>query len=113
MSIPSLQTVVRTLITALAVGDYEAVLNRCSASRLTSDALRQVIENYGRTFIEPPPTAYTRLDAVAVRNAIQPTWSVRAQLWSQEEGRSDLTLEVTIIRDDDCWEVHLEDLHVL
>lgn len=113
MSTQSLESVVRTLVNRLALGDYEDVLNYCSTSRLTADDLRQVIEDYGRAFIKPPPSAYTNLDAVAVRNAQQPTWSVQAPLWSKEEGRSDLTLEVTVTQDGDRWDVHLEDLHVL
>jgi len=113
MSKQSLESVVRTLVNRFAIGDYEDVLNHCSTSRLTADDLRQVIEDYGCTFIEPPPSAYTNLDAVGVRNARKPTWSVRAPLWSKEEGRSDLTLEVTVIQDGDRWDVQLEDLHVL
>jgi hypothetical protein len=89
------------------------VLDQCFTSRLTVDDIRQVMDGYGRTFIEPPPSAYSELDAVAVRDANQPTWSVRAPLCSKEEGRSDLTLEVTVIKDGDRWYVELDDLHVL
>lgn len=109
----SLGPLVRELINRLANGEYDALLDQCSASRLTVDDIRQVIDDYGRTFVEPPPSVYHNLDAVAVRDARQPTWSVRAPLWSKEEGRSDLTLEVTVIHDGDRWHVELEDLHVL
>ena len=65
-------------------------------SRLTGDDLRNVIRNYGRKVVSPPPDAYNKLDAVQVTGATVPTWSVRAPLWTEEEGRSDLTLELTI-----------------
>jgi hypothetical protein len=113
MSTESLEPLVRALINRLANGEYDALLDQCSTSRLTADDIRQVIEDYGRTFVEPPPSVYNNLDAVAVRGAKQPTWSVRAPLWSKEEGRSDLTLEVTVIHDGDRWRVELDDLHVL
>jgi hypothetical protein len=113
MSTQSLESVVRTLVNRLVIGDYENLLQQCSTSRLTGKDLSHAINDYGRQFIEPPPGAYTDLDAVAVRDALRPTWSVRVPLWSEEEGRSDLALEVTIIQEGDRWEIHLEDLHVL
>jgi hypothetical protein len=113
MSTESLESVVRALVNRLAKGEYDAVLDQCSTSRLMVDDIRQVMDDYGRTFIEPPLSGYSELDAVAVRDAKHPTWSVRAPLWSKEEGRSDLTLEVTVIQDGDRWYVELDDLHVL
>jgi hypothetical protein len=113
MSTESLESVVRALVNRLANGEYDAVLDQCCTSRLTADGIRRVIDDYGRTFVEPPPSAYSDLDAVAVRGAERPTWSVRAPLWSKEEGRSDLTLEVTVIQDGNRWDVELDDLHVL
>jgi hypothetical protein len=113
MSKESLEAVVRTLVNHVANGDYDAVVDECSTSRLTANDIRQVIREYGRTFVEPPPEAYRNLDVVAVRDTEQPTWSVRAPLWSKEEGRSDLTLEVTLTQDRDRWDVELDDLHVL
>jgi len=113
MATDTLEQVVRAVVNRLTEGDFEAAVTACSVSRLTVEDLRQVIYDYGRTFIEPPENAYCNLDAVAVRGSTLPTWSVRAPLWSHEEGQSDLTLELTIIRDGDRWNVELDDLHVL
>ncbi len=112
MATDMLENVVRAVVNRLTDGDFEAVVTACSASRLTAEDLRQVLHDYGRTFVEPPENAYRNLDAVAVQGSTLPTWSVRAPLWSHEEGRSDLTLELTIIRDGDRWNVELDDLHV-
>lgn len=113
MPTQSLESVIRSLAIRLANGEYGAVIQECSTSRLTADDVRQVIRDYGRTIVEPPPEAYDDLDAVEVQDAKQPTWSVQASLWSKEEGRSDLTLEVTASQSGDRWEVELDDLHVL
>jgi len=107
-----LQTVVRHLVTKLAGGDYEGVVAECSASRLSSDVIRQVVSDYGKTFVVPPTDAYSDLDAVLVRNTAEPTWSVRAPLWSKEEGRSDLELQLTISQRGDQQVIEIDDLLV-
>jgi hypothetical protein len=113
MSSELLEPVVRFVVSQLVEGGYADAVRNCTTSRLTADDLAGAIRDYGRTLVEPPPGAYRDLDAVAVRDASHPTWSVRAPLWSREEGRSDLTLELTITRDGDRWDIELDDLHVL
>jgi hypothetical protein len=93
--------------------DYESAVRRCVKSRLTSDDLRTVIHDYGRKLISPPADAYNSLDAVQVKGAAVPTWSVRVPLWTREEGRSDLTLELTIAVGPGAPSVELDDLQVL
>jgi len=108
-----LEQIVRSVVNCLVIGKYADIVHSCSVSRLTADDLFEVVRDYGRTLIEPPPEAYQDLDAIAVRSSIPPTWSVCAPLWSREEGRSDLTLELTIARDGDRWDIELDGLHVL
>jgi hypothetical protein len=113
MSSELLEPVVRSVVDRLVNGEYADAVQSCSASRLTAGDLLEAVRDYGRTLIEPPPDAYRDLDVVAVRDSIHPTWSVRAPLWSREEGRSDLTLELTISREGNRWDVEIDDLHVL
>ncbi len=113
MSSELLERVVRSVVNRPVCGDYAHVVRGCSASRLTADDLFEAVPDHGRTLVEPPPDAYRDLDAIAVRDSILPTWSVPAPLWSREEGRSYLALELTIIRDGDRWDIEIDDLHVL
>ena len=113
MSVELLQATAQSVAERLARGEYDAVVAESSASRLTADELRAVVREYGRTLVIPPETAYRDLDAVAVRGATPPTWSVRAPLWTKEEGRSDLTLELTVILNENRPSFELDDLHVL
>jgi hypothetical protein len=108
-----LKATARSLAEQLARGEYEAVIAESSASRLRADDLRNVVRDYGRTLVAPPETAYQDLDAVAVRGTTPPRWSVRAPLWTKEEGRSDLTLELTVILNAVRVSFELDDLHVL
>jgi hypothetical protein len=97
----------------LAREDYESAVKRCTKSRLTVDDLRAVIRDYGRKVVSPPPDAYKELDAVPVSGATVPTWSVRAPLWTEEEGRSDLTLQLKIAFESGTPSIELDDLEVL
>lgn len=113
MSSELLEPVVRSVVNQLVSGEYADAVRGCSASRLTADDLLGAVRDHGRTLIEPPPDAYRDLDVVRVRDSSRPTWSVRAPLWSREEGLSDLTLDLTISRDGGRWDVEIVDLHVL
>ena len=113
MSLDVLRSTVREMMDQLAREDYESAVKRCVKSRLTSDDLRTVIRDYGRKVVPPPLDAYGKLDAVQVRGAAVPTWSVRAPLWTEEEGRSDLTLELTIALGSGAPSIELDDLQVL
>lgn len=91
---------------------YESAVQRCVKSRLTSDDLRSAIETYGQELIVPPVEAYEHFELVRIVAAV-PTWSVQAPLWTVNEGRSDLTLELTIVVNGGLVIVELDDLHVL
>jgi len=73
-----------------------------------------VIREYGHRIVVLPAGAYGLLDVVAVKDSIPARWSVAVPLWTESEGRSDLSLEITLEdvagRD---YAVEIEDLHVL
>lgn len=113
MPLSPLESIVRQVVGSLVDGHYRTLVSDCSASRLTPDDLRAVVNEYGRKLIYPPSNAYENLDAVQINTATVPTWSVRVPLWTNEKGRSDLTLELTIALDQGKARVDLDDLHVL
>jgi hypothetical protein len=80
---------------------------------LTSDDLRTAIRDYRRKLVPSPADAYDKFDAVQVKGAAVPTWSVGVSLWTEAEGRSDLTLELTIALGSGAPDIELDDLHVL
>ena len=113
MSLNELRLATRDIVDQLVSGDYESLVKQVAKSRLTSDDLRNVIVDYGRKLVSPPMDAYQDLDAVRIEDTNAPTWSVRAPLWTVEEGRSDLTLELTIVLGSNTPRVELDDLHAL
>jgi uncharacterized protein (UPF0212 family) len=109
----AIRAAVRKIADLLAAEQLDAVVQACSETRLSVDEIRAVIHDYGRRLVPPPPEAYSELDVVKVAGAKCPTWSVRAPLYTAEEGMSDLTLEVTIAKCDASVQIELDDIHVL
>lgn len=107
-----MESAVRNLMTQIGRGQYEEAVRSCSASRLTADDLREVIGTYRRKLVELPDHVYERLDVIGIIDSNPPAWSVVVPLWSEEEGLSDLMLELTVINDGKRWHVELDDLRV-
>jgi len=93
--------------------EYEQVARIAGGQRLDSVSIERAIHDYGRTLVMPPQTAFEQLDAVPVKNARLPRWSVRMNLWTAEEGRSDLSIELTLIEGEGGHIIELDDIHVL
>jgi hypothetical protein len=107
-------TLVKQIVTWLVNGDFSAVETRSHGVRLSAEELSIAVGEYGRKLILPPETEFSKLDVIKVEHASCPTWSVRFDLWTKEEGRSDLTLECTMIdRSDEELDVEIDNLHVL
>lgn len=106
------RSVVVDLLVLLADGDYESIMERCGYSLLDGDDLRLAVAEYGRTIVAPPAD-YTFLRTCELRARAVPTWHVEADLWTKEEGRSDLTLEMTIEFEPSGPVIGINNLHAL
>ncbi|MET4674916.1 MULTISPECIES: DUF7668 domain-containing protein [unclassified Luteibacter] len=96
----------------ISCGEYDQALGFCSSSRLKESDLDKVIKEYGRTLVKVKLDA-NDLDIVYVDGSSPPAWSIRVPLNTVEEGRSDLTLELTVIKNHEGNSVELDDLRVL
>ena len=107
--IPALKDVVHDLV----VGNFAKLEADGRAGRLTASELRQVLEDYGRTFIDLPDEAFeVGGGAVPLANE-EETWGVDLDLWTAEEGQSDLTLTMTVRNTDKGIVIEIDDLHAL
>jgi hypothetical protein len=113
MTQDSMESIVKSLVRLLVEKNYDEVVRSCSTSRLSALDLRNAIRDYGRTLTMPPDRVFETLEVLVVESDEYPTWYVPVDLWTEEEGRSDLTLELWIIKAEDQWLVELDDLHVL
>ena len=103
---------VRRLIEDLAAGRYAEIAADGRAGRLTEAELRTAVEEYGRTLV-PLPDDVEMLVDVYEQPSHPDAVALDVPLWTQEEGRSDLTLSLTAIKQGETYTVEVDDLHVL
>ena len=108
-----LRLLVVQIITMLVGAQYRQIEELTNGIRLSAREIQTAITEYGRTLALPPNSAYELLDIIRVNHVDLEQYSVRMPLWTQEEGRSDLTLELTVKIVGENLEVALDDIHVL
>ena len=104
---------VRQIVELLGAKDYDQIVRTTGGQRLDAAAIEAAIRGYGKTLVSPPDSIYDHLDAIRVQNIHPPRWSVRVGLWTADEGRSDLSVELTVIEDESGYVIELDDIHVL
>jgi hypothetical protein len=98
----------------LVRGDYAGVSDLTGGRRLAADEMRAAVADYGRTLVSPPAGRFAPRSVVEIKDSTPQQWSVYVDLWTVEEGRSDLTLEVTVTDTPrPLYDVTVDNLHVL
>jgi hypothetical protein len=82
----------------LARGEFDRVEQLTRGRRASAEDLRRVVAEYGRTLVPLPPEAFPDLDVHLVEGCDPPTCVVDVDLWTEEEGRSDLTLTLELVQ---------------
>lgn len=108
-----IKMIVRHIFSSLAAGDFTKIAQLTKGIRMSGDEIKTALHEYGKTLCIPPEDAFHLMDVVQIKNASIPKYSVRMPFWTKEEGRSDLTLELTITITDKNTEVELDDIRVL
>ena len=94
--------------------NYDEIVRLTNGVRLQSEHIKDAINEYGKTIISPPDNAYEDLDIIEIENVSPQKWSVRFDLWTKEEGRSDLSIELTLINtNEDLLNIEFDNIHVL
>ena len=88
---------VKQLVEWLVAGDFASIERYSNGVRLSASMISDAILEYGHKLVMPPPETFENLDVIKIIDAKPNKWSVRFDLWSEDEGRSDLTLECTLI----------------
>ena len=98
----------------LARRDYLELEKVTGGVRLHAIEIEGAVKSYGRTMAVPPLSHLELMDVIEIEGVDPKKWSISIPLWTMEEGRSDLTLEITVVRNNDCqFIVELDDIHVL
>lgn len=103
---------IRRLVDDLAGGNHASIEADGRIGRLTQVELKRAIAEYGRTLVPLPSDGLDTADVYPSDRAPR-EFAVDLPLWTVEEGRSDLTLSLTVVESDDGAAVAIDDLHVL
>lgn len=101
------------VVTLLVAGRYAELEALTHNVRLTAKEMATAVADYGRKLILPPDSGFKLMDVVEVKSTQPKKWSITMPLWTQEEGRSDLTAEITVIERQNGFAIELDDVHVL
>jgi hypothetical protein len=105
---------VHRLVELLVAEDYDGIEEATRGRRLTAEQMRQAVEEYGQGLQMPPEVVFDNLDVNEIEGAIPRAWWVSVDLWTVEEGRSDLTLEIRLTDTaEELYDVEIDNLHVL
>lgn len=101
------------IVLLLVEGDYAAA-EAATVGRLSAADLRLAVEQYGRTLVDLPAQALEPLEVIEILGMPRPTFHVVVDLWTAEEGLSDLSLELCLTaRADHGFDIEIENLHTL
>lgn len=104
---------VRDVVEMLVRREFAALEADGRSGRLTAKELAQALKEYGRTLVEIPEGGWELADSYEIEGR-PGAWAIDLPLWTQEEGRSDLTLSLSVsLVNGENVSVKIEDLHVL
>jgi len=91
---PDVAAIIRRIIVAVSAGDYAVALTEVTETHCSEADIAHIVREYGRRFSAPPFAEWNVVQTSTGDGA--EGWSIRAPLWSEEEGgRSDLELFLT------------------
>ncbi|UVM53796.1 hypothetical protein LOY37_15600 [Pseudomonas sp. B21-012] len=104
-----------SIITLLTNGQYQKIESLTSKGGLTADEMCRAIDDYGQKLTTPTSEELnSSIDAIKINCSNKEAWSIQLPLWTEEEGESDLTLEVTVtLSNGDGIQIQIENIHIL
>lgn len=107
------QDIVREIIALLVQQQYKELERFVLESKMTAEDIARVIQDYGKPVVPCPEPIEDVIDIVEVTGRSRPTWAVVVPLYTQEEGQSNLSVELTITElEDGTYMVALDNIHV-
>ncbi len=84
------------IIQLLVSKSYVEIETYTNNIRMTAGEIKECIDDYGGNVISPPDSAFEHIDIIEISDLPHKEWSVRFSLWIDEEGKSDLSLDMFI-----------------
>ena len=106
---------VSKVVDLLVAGDYGQLVRLAGADRYSDEdvgGLEDAVRQYGCTLVKLPDDAARYMTIYKVELPGPPRWAVDMPLWTAEEGRSDLEVQVTLIERDGAIAIELDNIRV-
>lgn len=110
---PSVRREIQRLLEDMVAQKFELLSEDGRIGRLTVAQLKRAIADYGGTLVCPPQDMFDSLIEVYPRDGDPTTCAVEVDMWTLEEGHSDLTLSATLVETEGACEISIDGLHVL
>src|SRR2546430_679843 len=110
---PRFRPVIEDVVRRMAEGDWDGLVRDGTAPRVkTGEELAYWVRQEGTRLVPLPSEAWDASEHGRIGVELQ-TWWVVVPLWTEKEGRSDLSLEATIRERSDRLSIEIDDIHVL
>lgn len=93
----AIEAAVRVVVDLLVRGQYMTAEKVTRGRRLSASEMKTAIITYGRTLVSPTENWWSTVEITPIDAGEQPAFLVVAPLWTREEGRSDLSLELRLV----------------
>lgn len=114
MNQEKLHQTVRAVMRLLEKEAYAELECLSQGVRLSAEEMKEAIKSYGRKIACFPEEGHKELDVIEIRGSSPKQWSVNVPLFTESEGRSDLTLSATLIESESpLYKIEIDDIHVL
>lgn len=114
MNQEKLRQTVQHIVSLLEKKAYGELESLSRGVRLSAEEMREAIEGYGQEIFHLPEAGFKELNVIEVRNSNPKQWGVDVPLYTENEGRSDLTLAITLIESQTAlYKIEIDDIHVL
>jgi hypothetical protein len=112
---PAVEAALRTVLGLLVDGEYEVLAAMTKGRNLSAAEMRDAVESYGRTLVLPPGGKLPAdLDVFEVNGSFPRRLAAVMSLTTLEEGRSDLSVELTLNEvAPGFWFTELDNIHVM
>ncbi len=106
-----IENTVRYIYSFLLAKKYEELEHLTGSKNLSAAYMMECIDEYGCHLMPYPESI--NLDVVEISKSSPKEWSVVAPIYTIEEGMSDLSLELTIIdNNEDIFQTEVDNIHV-
>ena len=105
---------VEMILNLLTESKYSELSELCIGSDIQAKDIERAVSDYPYKLIFPKSKINDLLNIIEVEDSNPREWSVYCDLWTEEEGRSDLNLQITLVESPgEYYQFDIDGIHVL